>query len=370
VKLQLQDVPIPEGAEERAHRVAMAAYASHRPVAHRRAYWKPAIAVVAAAALAGVLTSPPGRSVIQSIREAVGIKKAQRELFSLPASGRLLVESTGGAWVVDAAGSRRLLGNYREASWSPYGRFIVAARPDELVTLEPNGKVHWTLALPAVRFPRWSGTRTNTRIAYLTTPAWSLGVIAGDGTGNREANCGDGLAPVAPAWQPHSLRVLAVAAPDGGVAVYDVVDCRLIMRTPKGPLPTKLEWSADGKRLLVVGPSVLLYDLQGRVLGADHPTGGSRDLDATFLGRTETAVVVRTSGLVLRLGDGRRIFGGTGLGNVVSSPDGRWLLLTWPAADQWVFVRTDGSRVVRAYSGITRQFGGGQFPTVSGWVAK
>ena len=33
-------------------------------------------------------------------------------------------------------GSKRLLGGYREASWSPFGHFVVAARPNELVALE------------------------------------------------------------------------------------------------------------------------------------------------------------------------------------------------------------------------------------------
>src|SRR5438034_20663 len=82
----------------------------------------------AVAALAGVLASPPGRSVIQSIREAVGVKKTQHELFSLPAPGRLLVNSSRGAWVVEQNGSKRLLGPYREASWSPFGRFVVALK--------------------------------------------------------------------------------------------------------------------------------------------------------------------------------------------------------------------------------------------------
>ncbi len=370
MKPRLDDVPIPDGAEERAHGVAMAAFAEHKPTPRERHYWRPAVAVVAVAAVAGVLASPPGRSVIQSIREAVGVKKTQRELFSLPAPDRLLVNSSSGPWVVEQNGSKRLLGSYREASWSPYGRFIVAARADELVTLEPNGKVHWTFALPAVRFPRWSGTHTDTRIAYLTTPVWSLDVVAGDGTGNRATNCGVGLAAVAPAWQPHSLRVLAVAAPNGQVLVYDVTDCRLLFRTAPGSVPTKLQWSDDGKRLLVVGRTVGVYDLHGRIVSGDDPADGSQDLDATFLAGSETVVALRSTGLVFRLDSGREIFRGTGLRQIASSPDGRWLLLTWPAADQWVFVRVQAPHRISAFSGIIRQFGGGKFPVVAGWVGK
>ena len=57
-------VPIPDGAEERARRVATAAFASRKPVPRRRMYWKPAIAIVVVAAIVGALASPPGLSLI------------------------------------------------------------------------------------------------------------------------------------------------------------------------------------------------------------------------------------------------------------------------------------------------------------------
>ena len=56
-------------------------------------------------------------------------------------------------------------------------------RPNELVALEPDGDLRWTLARPDVRFPRWGGTRTDTRIAYLSTAR--LRVVAGNGKGDR-----------------------------------------------------------------------------------------------------------------------------------------------------------------------------------------
>ena len=95
-----------------------------------------AVAVVVAA-LAAVLSSP-GRAVLDEVREAVGVERAQPALFSLPAPGRLLVASDAGVWVVQEDGSKRLLGPYREASWSPFGRFVVAARENELAALEPT----------------------------------------------------------------------------------------------------------------------------------------------------------------------------------------------------------------------------------------
>jgi hypothetical protein len=347
----------------------MAAFASHRPAPRRRRYWKPAIAIAVVAAAVGILASPPGRSVVNSIREAVGVKKAQRELFALPSPGRLLVDSARGPWVVLQDGSKRLLSGYREASWSPFGRFVVARRGDELVTMEPNGNVHWTLARPDLRLPAWGGQRDNTRIAYLTRR--NLHVVAGDGTGDA-MRCADSLAPVAPAWQPGSLSVLAFAAANGEVDVYDVAGCRRLARTAPGPVPTKLEWSSDGKLLLVVWPRRFqVVDLQGRLVGQG---ASSRQTDAAFLPGTHEVAVVRVHGAqsdVSLLRSGLTVFHVIGaLRQVVPSPDGRWLLLTFPAANEWIFVRTDGSRAIRAFSGITRQFRGGTFPVVSGWVGK
>jgi hypothetical protein len=351
------DVPIPPGAEERAHEVAMAAFASHRPAAPRRTYWRPAIAIAVVAAVAAVLATPPGRSVIHAIREAVGVKKAQRELFSLPAPGRLLVQSARGPWVVEQNGSKRLLGPYQEASWSPFGRFVVARRGNELVTMEPDGNVHWTLARTGLRLPAWGGKHDDTRIAYLSRG--NLRVVAGDSSGDA-ARCADSVAAVAPAWRPGSLSILAFAA-SGRVAVYDVTTCRRrLLRTT--PTPTKLQWSSDGKLLLALSASgVRVYDLRGRVVAR-----AQRVADATLIGRQ--LVTLGENGDV-RVGT-RVVFHAAGLRRVVASPDGRWLLLAWPTADQWVFVRVAAPHTIRAFSGITRQFGGGRFPTVSGWIGK
>src|SRR5262249_56447118 len=97
------------------------------------------------------------------------------------ARGRVLAVSSRGPWVVDPNGSKRLLGAYREASWSPYGKFVVATKADELDTLEPGGRLHWSIAKPGITGARWGGTETDTRIAYLSGSA--LHVIGGGGRG-------------------------------------------------------------------------------------------------------------------------------------------------------------------------------------------
>ena len=355
------DVPIPPGAAARAHRVAMAAFASHRPAPRRRNYWRPAIALAVVAAAVGVLASPPGHSVIHAIREAVGVKKAQKELFSLPAPGRLLVNSPRGPWVVEENGSKRLLGPYREASWSPFGRFVVALKGDELVTMEPNGNVHWTLARPGVRSPRWGGLHANTRIAYVARDG--LRVVAGDGTGDRLLAPGE-KGPLA--WRPGYLSQLAYVSASE-VRLQDTDSNRMLWRANRGPAEPvlRLDWSADGSRLLVLwAHRLLVLDARGRVVS-------QRDgdfLDATFVGTTKQLAVLDGPGDVI-LG-GRNFFETAGLRQLLSSADGTWLLVTRPTADQWVFVRARPPHTIRAYSQITRQFGTGKFPAVAGWVAK
>jgi carboxylate-amine ligase len=55
-----------------------------------------------------------------------------------------------------------------------------------------------------------------------------------------------------------------------------------------------------------------------------------------------------------RPGHARLLFAGPGaFGDIAWSPDGRWLLVGWPTADQWLFLR--GSRV-HAVSNIREQF--------------
>ena len=162
------------------------------------------------------LLSPPGRAVLDEIREVVGVERAQPALFSLPAPGRLLVTADSGAWVVAAGRLEAPSRAYREASWSPFGRFVVAARRERARGAQPDGTVRWSLARPDVRLPRWGGTRTDTRIAYFS--GGQLRVVGGDGEGDRL------LDEDAAARLPHGEEGghrLAYAARDGTVRVVD-----------------------------------------------------------------------------------------------------------------------------------------------------
>ncbi len=354
-------VPVDSEAEERAWAVARTAFAAREPMAPRGRVLGLAVVAVAAALLAATL-SPPGRAVVNAMRRSIGIEGAQPALFRLPAPGRLLVSGTGGTWVVAADGSTRWLGDYGQASWSPHARYVVGATTNELAALEPaTGRVHWQLARPAIAWPRWGGTRTDTRIAYFTTSR--LHVVAGDGTGDRRL---PPAARVAPAWQPGtSLHVLAyvdvrgrltILSPDRGVVSR--------MSSPFAGV-RDITWSTDGRTLaLAAQAKVALFSIATGRERVVH-VAGVRAL--TFAPDGRLAMVRGNSVLLFAGGRVRTLFvPPSRLGGVTWSPNGRWLLVSLPAADQWAFVQTRGARRVLAVSHIRRQFGGE--PALDGWV--
>jgi hypothetical protein len=318
VRHELERIEIPgeHDARERAWAVVSTAFSERQPLVSSPRMWRPAVAIAVVAAVAAAVASPPGRAVLDEIREVVGVERSQPALFSLPAPGRLLVASDAGIWVVQEDGSKRLLGEYREASWSPFGRFVVAASENELAALEPGGGVRWTLARPGVRSPRWAGTEADTRIAYVDRTG--LRVVAGDGTDDRLLVAGY-RGPIA--WRPGDGFVLAYTQRPGRVTLYDVAARRVLERSAPGRVEAP-------ERAGVVRLRA----------GASEVVVGRR-------------VVFRTQGR---------------LEGLTSSPDGRWLLVGWPAADQWLFVRTDGSGL-RAVANVSEQFRSKSFPRVDGW---
>jgi hypothetical protein len=367
----LRETPIP-GEEEAARRslaVVLAAFDKREPVPRRVAYLRPALALAAVLAIVAAAVSPPGRAVLGSLRDKVaGEKNAAAELFSLPSGGRLLVNTSSGPWIVQADGSRRLLGSYRDAAWSPHGLYVVATRLNEVAAVSPEGKIRWTLPRPRVRLARWGGSRIDTRIAYLSGSR--LHMVAGDSTGDVDL-CGEpAAAPVAPEWRPGLPHVVAYATAKGRVYVIDADRCSLAWRSAPFPHPRALHWSGDGRRLLLVTRDklVVFRSDRGNPLAVRWLRGVR---DAAFAPREHRIALARGGEVVVLDADRLRatprpFFRVTGrIGQIAWSPNGRWLLVTWPAADQFLFVRSP--RRIRAVSGIARQFGGGLFPRIGGW---
>jgi hypothetical protein len=372
--LERIEIPGEHEARERACSLVQSAYREREPQPRARPSVRPLLVACALAAAVAAALSPPGRAVLESVREAVGVERAEPALFSLPTEGRMLVVSSAGAWVVLPGGSTRLLGPYRDASWSPFGRFVAGSTPLQVAALEPDGDKRWSLARRDVRSPRWGGSSTDTRIAYLS--GRDLRVVGGDGRGDRVL--ARGVHAVAPSWRPATFHFLAFAQ-SGRVVVADAVSGRRFW-TRRAPGVTRLEWSHDGELLLVQSPTSLrVYDQGGRLRFdlLDRDRRAATVLTATFSPQNAIAFVQRARGrsslwTIPRLRpDGsaaRLLFSGPGsFRSVTWSPDGRWLALVWPDADQLLFVPASGTGRVQAVANAAEQFGSSEAPRVTGW---
>jgi hypothetical protein len=369
-----QPAPDEREAGKRSWEVVRAAFAEREPVPRKRARW-PIVAVAAGAAVVAAALSPPGLAVLDSIRDAVrGEPNATPALFSLP-SGRLLVDSDRGTWVVERDGSKRLLAGYHDASWSPHGLFVAAISGDELRALEPDGDVHWSIGRPQLRFPRWSSFgHRDERVAYLS--GGTLRVVGGNGRGDHAIAAAD---RVAPAWRPRTHAVAFVDA-RGRVTVADADTTRRLWTRRAQQRPEELEWSTDGRFLLAPGASsITIFGPDGRRRLEPLGPGAAPVADASFASTRAAVAFVQQGGsrsflwLYPKLrADGtaaHRMFTGAGVfDRVLWSPNDRWLLLAWPSADQWLFFRSTAVRKIDPVSGIEAAFGPGATPT--GWCCR
>jgi hypothetical protein len=371
------DDPAPGEREagDRSWEVLREAYEERIRVRHRRD-WRPIAIVAVAAVVVAAAVTPPGHAVLGSLRDAVrGEPNAAPALFSLPTPrSRLLVNSAEGAWVVQSDGSKRLLDGYRDASWSPHGLYLAALHGDELRALEPNGNVHWSVGRPGLASPRWSNEGTgDERVAYLAGS--TLRVIGGDGRGDRAL--ARGVASVAPAWRPRT-HVLAYVDRAGRILVRGADTGAVHWATTAQQRPTGLEWSGDGRYLLARGAtSITVFSYTGRQrLEPLGPPLAAPVVDASFRPSSHAlAFVQRTAGrsslsfyprLEPDATAARRVFTGAGdFDRIAWSPDGRWLMLSWRSADQWLFIRSAAVRKVVPVSGIEEAFGPGAVP--AGW---
>jgi hypothetical protein len=394
----LRKAPLDDGgARARSLRVVQAAAAELEPVRPRRR-WLPAVAVVATLIAAGIVVaaaSSPGDAVARWVRDVLGVGRddARPALVRVPGGGRLLVsagappaatgsvrgsaaERSSSAWVVSPDGSRRRLGPYTGASWSPNGKFAVVWRGGELLAVEPGGTVRWSLERPGrIAVARW-GPADGYRVAYLSGGA--LRIVNGDGTDDRRFAA---ARRVAPAWRPDDKYVLAYVDRRERVRVVAVDSGRELWRT--GPVPgvRELEWSPDGRRLLIATAATLrLRDRDGRPAGRRELPRGLMVDDVAWAPRGGRVAVVRhgaeRSEVVLADLTGKRrqrmLFTGSGrFGAVAWSPNGRRLLVPWPDADQWLFLDSRGGARIMAVGDITRQFAGGPrrgaFPGTVAW---
>jgi hypothetical protein len=348
--------PVPGEREslERSWSVLRRAYEERVPAPRRRDR-RPLLALATGVVVLAAALSPPGLAVWGSLHDAV---TSEDHLLALPTEGRVLVNTRDGAWVVSADGSKRFLSGYADAAWSPHGLYVAATRGNQLFALEPNGKVHWKLARrAAVHDPQWS--YEGFRIGYFAGGA--LRVVNGDGTGDRLLT--RDARPGVLAWEPgtHSLAYVNRA---GNIVVQNVDLARSPAHIRTRLSPRRLEWTPDG-RLVAAGlhavgifgrrgPQLNRLDVAGRI------TAGSVSPDGKRLALVET----RDGESTVSIGR-KTLFKGAGaITGLAWSPDGRWLLLNWQGADQWLFLRTPVKKVV-AVSDIGANLGANA--SLAGW---
>jgi hypothetical protein len=239
--------------------------------------------------------------------------------------------------------------------------------------------MRWQVARPAVSDPSWYGP-SGYRVAYLS--GHQLRVIAGDGTGDHLL-AGD-VTHVAPVWRSGHPYQLAYVDGHGVIVVRDADSGHVLWRTRARSVRT-LQWSENGDRLLALTPTAArIYGGTGHLLakakappyvrllqGSLSPNGRSLALVRGGMTQDVAVVDLASSGPAAR-----SVLSGAGISQVMWAPDNHWLLVSWQAADQWVFLRVGGSPRVAAVSHINQQFGAGssrsgstrpQAPKLEGW---
>jgi len=404
LRVLLREEPIPGAAEAKRRGLELidSAYVERRPV-QRPVLPRLVIALAVAALLAALVLSPAGAAVRDWVGDVftAGVKNAEPALTDIPGGGDLLVQSPRGPWVVHADGSRRLLGDYDAATWSPHGLYVAVASGRSLSAIEPNGTPHWSITAPGrISDPRWSPS--GFRIAYRA--GRSLRVERADGSGGSLVAVASAAVP--PAWYPPGPHLLAyvdaehrlvLAEADTGKRI-DVAGAspgvHRLGSAAASPGVTSLSWSNDGSELLEIARrglwlrNVTLGKLTGLALSGTArriaPPAGAVVRAAAFAPRHRIVAVLlerhstagpRSEVLLLDPAGGppRRLFAVSGqLTELAWSPDGRRLLLAWPAADQWLFVPVARGPRLRAIGDVSSVFAPGKqghvtFPRIEGW---
>lgn len=382
---RLRGVPVPGEADarERARTALSTAYSEREPVPARRSTARRALVVALPLLLALTVAAltPPGQAVGDWVKRAIRAEpeRPKPAVLDLPARGRLLVSGARGAWILQGDGARRRLGAYREATWSPTGRFVAATAGHDLVAVDPKGTVRWTITGPkAVADPRWAPS--GFRVAYRA--GRELRVVIGNGTGDRRL--AERVRPVAPAWRPTRTRhVLAWVERSGSVRVADLDKGKVLRSLPADRIRS-LSWSAGGGRLLTVSRDALrTFDVAGGPTHTVRARTGHAFLAAAFSPRGQARIAAieydrRADRSALRIvgRDGLLLSGRGRFTDLTWSPDGRWLLVARKHADQWLFVRANGAARVQNGPAVRRLFDPGKrartaaFPRVEGWTAR
>ena len=133
-------------------------------------------------------------------------------------------------------------------------------------------------AVPSASACRGGRPETGFYVAYRS--GRTLRIVYGNG--EHDVKAGDRMANVAPAWRPSEARTLAWAATDGTVTVEDALTAKVLWTFGAG-LVRDLEWSADGRRLLIAGRrTYTIHDLATGERDATRLPAGTTLLAAAY----------------------------------------------------------------------------------------
>jgi hypothetical protein len=404
----LWEALLPESpeAEERGRRIVAAAFADRKRSdagRSRRPLPRLALGLSLAAVLAILLLSPAGAAVRNWVDDAftTSTPRPEPNLARVPGGGRLLVETGEGPVVVQPNGSRRLLGDYEGATWSPHGLFVAAVKKRTLSALEPDGTPRWSItASQRVATPRWSPS--GERIVYRA--GFDLRVVAGDGTEDRllAGSTAAGTPPdarispayVPPAWSPSGENALAYVTGASRLRILNSETGAVLAGAPALKRITWMDWADGGRKILEASPGTLRLR---PVLPAGHPSrpalgkahrlpvppGASVNDVALAPQRPIVAASVTywhkhgtySEVIVYRPGrEPRTLLSVPGsLWQVEWSPDGKRLFVAWPGADQWLFLplgRGKGNAIAHISRAIAPSGRPTSFPELVGWCCR
>ena len=181
--------------------------------------------------------------------------------------------------------------------------------------------------------------------------------------------------------------MLAYVDAQGAIRVIDVDSEETLEKVGAPERLRGLAWSGDGERLLAFSPRNLqVSDADGGTLTGWRAPADTELTAAGFLSDGERVVLVQTKTAedgttsstvsVFSPGPGatspKVVFRTPGLlKGLALSPDGKWLVVGWRSADQWLFLEPKAGGEVRAFENISAQVAAGDpkppFPRPTGW---